>query len=262
VRVGTAAAGTKTAALQVTVQDCGFSIGLAQVGLLVLNPAVLTVRGNRMQGLSKGGIGQFGCVVSGGRIGALQIDGNVLAGVANGVLVRGAQLAEKGELKLLEDGAGATVTAERVVVADNVIELEGQAEGAQRGLELDRLEKNRIEKKAMAEQLLLIGAGISVGAARSVRITGNEVSINAKLGAEQSVVGVLLQGALGAHLALRDNRFVGTAAGIVLAVDEPTERKVLWLAEANVGEAVAGRLIEADEAILKFVTRRDNVETA
>lgn len=262
VRVGTAAADTKTAPLQATVQDCELSIGLGQVGLLVLNPAALVVRGNRTQRLRKGESGQFACVVSGERIGALQIDANALGGVVTGILVRGAQRAEKGDLKLLDDGARAAVVAERVVVADNVIELDGQAEDALRDALSDRLATNRLELKAAATQLLLLGAGISVGAAQSLRVTGNGVSIAAKTGAEQNVVGVLLQGAMGAHVALRDNRLVGTAAGIVLALDAPEKRNVLWLAEANVGEAIAGKLIEASEAILQFVTRRDNVETA
>ncbi len=256
-RVGTPSAGTKTAALQVGVLDCTVEVGEAQVGLLVLNPGALAVRGNRLQRARKGDAGQFGCVVSGERIGTLQVDGNVIGGVATGLLVRGEARDTKGELKALVDD---TAVAARVVVTDNVIALDAPAEAAKAAS--GGLTPNRLEMKAVVKGGVQAGAGIAIGAATSVRVTGNEVSIDPKAGAELGVPGVLVQGALGAHLVLRDNRFAGTAAGIALAVDEPAERRVLWLVEANLGSALAGNVLEASEAILKFLTRRDNIETA
>ena len=193
--------GEELAAPQVTVADCELTVGAGQLGLLVLNPDVAALRGNRVAAAGKGQSLHSGIVVAGSQAGVVQVGANVVRDAVHGISIA---------LSVSTTGKQSALKSRRVLVEANEVELQLAGLASKRGR-----------------------FGILVGSAESVRVVGNHIVASGH-DEELPVHAIRLAGDFGPQIVVRDNLSEGTSVGTALQVAREIPPNVVWAFQYNV----------------------------
>ncbi|MCZ8111912.1 MAG: hypothetical protein ACK5Y8_04895 [Betaproteobacteria bacterium] len=195
----------KAGGTRVTVSDCHFHVGPGQQALGVLWAEVTRICRNHVLPLGGASAGRIGYYVQGVAGGVLQVQDNVLRGVAAGMELL---LAAVGETGAAPSAGG------RIGVEGNRIELDMSGWPPQ-------LERRVFEPHA-----------ISVRGVRTATVSANQVVAVAEEADKLKVVAISLFGNWGLQLLVRDNFFSGCPVGVEFK-PAGTPKYFVWAFQCN-----------------------------
>ncbi len=194
----------------VSVSDCHFSVGPGQQALGVLYAEVTRVCRNHVEPQGAKSEGRIGFYLRGWPEGLLQAHDNVLRDVSVGI--EALLQAPGGNTVLpLAPGGRISVQGNRVEVALDGLPPKGR--------------RNPIDPPY----------AISVRGVRTATVAANQVTANRSDASKSKLVAVLLSGAWGQQLLVRDNHFAGCPVGIDF---EPTQtpKHFVWAFQCNLAD--------------------------
>lgn len=216
------------AMMRVDIGHCELHVGNEQLGILCLNADQAHVHDNLIQADDKAGPMQQGIVVAGGLAGQVHIERNEVLGAVAGIAVAVSDEAGKDDPAL---------SAERVHLAHNRVRVE-------------LTESHRVSNRF----------GLMVGNAQAVELFHNQVQAAGKVAQELGLHGIRLHGLFGSHLVARDNHVDGAAVGVRFDPIKLPRKKPLWLFAGNLGENLAGKLIDTTSEAAQLITECDNLD--